>query len=85
MNRKGIKFINCTKIAPHVQEIAFKTEQGKSKLAARDARASYGQDLQDIKRDLENKYEEQVKQLREMVRSCYCFPYYYRNGHFFSE
>lgn len=51
------------------QEIAFKTEQGKSKLAARDARASYGQDLQDIKRDLENKYEEQVKQLREMVES----------------
>jgi len=49
-----------------LQELAFKSEQEKSKLAAR------GQDLQEIKRDLENTYAEQFKQLREMVRSC-CF------------
>jgi len=40
------------------QDIAFKSEQ---KAAAR------GLDLQDIKRDLENTYAEQFKQLREMV------------------
>lgn len=46
------------------QELAFKSEQEKSKLAARTAP---GQDLQEIKRDLENTYAEQFKQLREMV------------------
>lgn len=53
-----------------LQELAFKSELEKSKLAAR---AAPGQDLQDIKRDLENTYAEQFKQLREMVRSsCPC-------------
>ncbi|KAG0628226.1 hypothetical protein M758_1G010700 [Ceratodon purpureus] len=46
------------------QELAFKSEQEKKKLAAR---AAPGQNLQDIKRDLENTYAEQFKQLREMV------------------
>lgn len=46
------------------QELAFKSEQEKIKLAAR---AAPGQDLQEIKRDLENTYAEQFKQLREMV------------------
>lgn len=49
-----------------LQELAFKSEQEKIKLAAR---AAPGQDLQEIKRDLENTYAEQFKQLREMVRS----------------